>query len=318
MREAVTIVGYGSQARAWAANLRDSGRPVRVALRPASQRRSEVEAAGFAVVALGEAPLDPLVAVLVPDEEHASVVASALPWLAAGGALVFAHGFSVHYRRFPVPPATDLILVAPKGVGPAVRQLYVEGSGVAGLIGVDVDASGCARERAQGLADDLGCSRAGVYPSTFREETEADLFSEQAVLIGGVPQLMMAAFEVLTKRGVAPEVAYFECLHELKLITDLMATAGVAGMFRRISNTAKFGGLTVGARVVDDGTKARLEAVFDDIVSGRFLDEFSRESAGGFPRVKREIEAMESSPIETVGRRVRERMKAGDVQSRKV
>ena len=311
----VAVVGHGSQGSAWAANLTDTGVRVVVALRggDASASAGAARGAGHRVVSLEEAAAEADVfCMLTPDETHPGLIAGALAGMRAGSAVVFAHGYNVHFERVQIAAGVDVVLVAPKGVGPAVRRTYVEGSGVAGLIGVARDASGGAWALAEALAEALGCGRAGVYRSSFREETEADLFSEQALLCGGVPSLVRAGFDLLVSRGIAPEVAYFECLHELKLITDLMAERGVAGMFDRISTTAKFGAAWGGDRVVDAGLKARLGAIHDDIASGAFARALDAETGAGMPRVAAARAGWEASQIEQVGRAVRRRMQGMD------
>ena len=316
MSEPILIVGFGSQAQAWAANLTDSGRDVRVALRRGSDSRAVAGRAGHAVVDLEDALVhEPLVALLTPDETQPAIFADLVDRLVPGTSVVFAHGYNVTHDRLCSAAHVDRVLVAPKGIGPAVRRLFVEGSGVACLIGVDRDVSGEAWGRARRLAADLGGSRAGIYESSFAEETRADLFSEQAVLIGGVPTLVQAAFDLLVARGYAPEVAYFECVHELKLITDMVIERGFAGMFERISNTAKYGGLTVGDVVIDDGVRSKLESILDRIESGAFATEFEAAVAEGLPGVKASISRMRDSTIERTGREVRERMEAQHVVS---
>lgn len=303
----VAVVGHGSQGSAWAANLRDTGVSVVVALRAGSKSGGD-----HVVVTLEEAAAQAdVLCMLSPDETHPKLLAGPLAKLRAGAAVVFAHGFNVHYDRVRIDAGADVILVAPKGIGPAVRRSYQAGSGVAGLIGVSRDRSGHAWELARALAEALGCGRAGIYTSSFQEETEADLFSEQALLCGGVPALVKAGFDLLVARGTAPEVAYFECLHELKLITDMMAERGVGGMFGRISTTAKFGAAWGKDRVVSPAVEAALAAIHDDIRSGTFAKALDAEMNGGMPRVKAMQAEFDDSELERVGRSVRDRMQGG-------
>jgi ketol-acid reductoisomerase len=311
----VAVVGMGSQGSAWAANLADSGVDVTVVLRPGSAREAAAHAAGLAVRPPGDArTLCDVFCILAPDETHAGIVTRDLAGLARGSALVFAHGYSVHHGLFPLPGGVDVVLVAPKGVGPAVRESYVAGGGVAALTGVAQDATGAAWDLAGAIAQALGCGRAGVYRSSFREETQADLFSEQAILCGGVPALVRAGFDVLVSRGYAPEVAYFECLHELKLITDLLAAGGMSGMLDRISTTARFGAAWAGERIVDRELVGRLHRLLDDVESGRFAAALAAEAAAGMPRVAAARRSWDESELERVGRSVRAAASRGAVR----
>lgn len=301
----VAVVGYGSQGAAWAANLSDSGVSVRVALRSGGPSWTRAKQEGHEVVTLEEAAtLCPILCFLTPDETHAALVEGPLSGALPGSALVFAHGYNVHYGRVTGRPDQDLILVAPKGIGPQVRRTYLAGRGVPALLGVARDASGQAHGIARSIAEGLGCARVGIYPSSFREETECDLFSEQAVLCGGVPALVSAAFDTLVARGHSPEAAWFECLFELKLIVDLMVETGVAATFGRISTTAHFGAVRASGRLVDARLKATMETLLDEIQDGTFARALSDEVAQGSPSLRASQEAWSRCALEIVGRRV--------------
>jgi ketol-acid reductoisomerase len=308
----VAILGYGSQGQAWAANLKDSGVDTCVFLRDGSPSTEAARAAGLEVV---HSPrlftAGTVLCFLTPDETHPAVLQSLEP-LPDAAALVFAHGFSVHYARIAPPPGADVVLVAPKGIGPALRAAYRGDTGVAALIGVAQDASGKAWQLARELGVALGCERAGIYDSSFREETEADLFSEQAILCGGVPALVQAGFDLLVSRGFAPEVAYFECLHELKLITDMLVQRGLTGTLDKISTTAKFGTAWAGERIVDSTVRDRLSALLQDVQEGHFARAFATEVGSGSPRIGALRTRWAAAGLEQVGKRVRERLARKD------
>lgn len=305
----VAIIGYGSQGHAQAQNLRDSGVKVIVGLR---QGRSWDQAKndGFEVVSVAEAASRAdLVQILMPDETQAKVYNEEIaPNLKKGAALVFSHGFNIHFGQIVPSADTDVFMVAPKSPGHLVRRVYVEGFGVPGLIAIYQDASGKAKDLGLAYAKGIGCTRAGVIETTFREETETDLFGEQAVLCGGTSALVKAGFETLVEAGYQPEVAYFECLHELKLIVDLMYEGGLAAMRHSISNTAEYGDYVTGPRIVTDETKKEMKKVLDDIQAGKFARDFilENQSNRAFFTATRRRES--EHQLETVGRQLREMM----------
>jgi len=301
----VAVIGYGSQGHAHANNLKDSGVEVTVGLRPGSGSAAKAEKAGFRVRPVAEAVQGAdLVMMLVPDEHQPRVYAEQVePGLREGATLAFAHGFNIHFGCIEPRPDLDVIMIAPKGPGHLVRSTYTQGAGVPSLIAVHQDATGRARETALSYAAAIGAGRAGIIETTFREETETDLFGEQVVLCGGVTALVQAGFETLVEAGYAPEMAYFECLHELKLIVDLMYEGGIANMRYSISNTAEYGDLTRGPRVIDDRVRAEMRRILEEIQTGRFAREFILENQAGAPTLK----AMRH-PIERVGERLREMM----------
>jgi ketol-acid reductoisomerase len=305
----VAIIGYGSQGHAHAQNLRDSGVQVVVGLRP-GKSYEQAKADGFAVYDVAEATRQAdVVMILLPDERQADVYrASIEPNLAPGKALAFAHGFNIHFKQIVPPEGVDVFLVAPKGPGHLVRRVYVEGGGVPALIAIHIDASGSARDVALSYAKAIGAGRAAVLETTFREETETDLFGEQAVLCGGLSALIKAGFETLTNAGYQPEIAYFECLHEMKLIVDLIYEAGLAGMRYSISDTAEWGDYTAGSRIVTDATRAEMENLLAEIQSGAFAERWISENKQGRP-VFNELKAREAEhPIEVVGKSLRAMM----------
>jgi len=305
--QCLVIAGYGNQGRAHALNLRDSGMDPMVALRPGSGSWNRAVAEGFAPVPLPEAAAraDVLV-MLTPDETQAELYASEIgPHLRAGAALGFAHGFAVGFGLLDPGLEIDLFLVAPKAQGLMVRKLYERGRGAAALIAVERDASGRAWSRALAYAEALGCLRSGALETRFREEAVSDLFGEQAVLCGGMSELIRAAFDTLTARGYDPELAYFETLHEVKILADLIHRRGIDGMRRHISGTALWGDLSRGRRVIDAGVRRSMEALLDEIESGRFAREWVEEHRQGRPRLRERLEADADHPIEEAGRRVR-------------
>src|SRR6516165_8919351 len=306
----VAILGYGSQGHAHALNLKDSGIDVRVGLREGSGSVEKAKAAGLQVRGLSEACAEAdLIMVLLPDTEQADIYKNHIePNLADGDALFFAHGFNIRFEQI-VPPATvDVAMVAPKGPGHLVRRTYVEGGGVPCLIAVHQDATGTARGLAMAYADAIGGTRAGVLETTFSEETETDLFGEQVVLCGGLTSLIQAGFETLVEAGYQPESAYFECLHEVKLIVDLMYEHGIAGMRYSISDTAEYGDLTRGPRVINSAVREEMRRILEEIQSGRFADEWIAENKAGRPRFNQLREAGRAHPIEKVGAELRAMM----------
>ncbi len=306
----VTIIGYGSQGHAHANNLRDSGVEVTVGLRPGSKSWTKAERAGLAVKPVAEAVCGAdVVMVLAPDEHQPRLYREQIePNIKPGAALAFAHGFNIHFQQIEPRADLDVIMIAPKGPGHLVRSTYTQGGGVPCLIAVYQDASGQAKPIALSYACANGGGRAGIIETTFREETETDLFGEQAVLCGGATALVQAGFEVLIEAGYAPEMAYFECLHELKLIVDLMYEGGIANMRYSISNTAEYGDLTRGPRVINEETKAEMRRILKEIQTGEFAREFILENQAGCPTLKAKRRLAREHPIEQVGERLREMM----------
>ncbi|MBI2402198.1 MAG: ketol-acid reductoisomerase, partial [Gemmatimonadetes bacterium] len=285
----VAVVGYGRQGHAHALNLRDSGVPVVVGLRPEGNSFEAARRAGFEVLPVAEAVKRAgLVAVLIPDMAQPAVYREAIaPNLRPGAALLFAHGFNVHFGQIKPPAATDVILVAPKSPGAMLRREYQRGQGVPSLVGVHRDASGHALELALAYAHALGSTRAGVLETNFADETETDLFGEQAVLCGGLSALIKAGVETLVEAGYAPELAYFECLHEMKLIVDLVYAGGLAGMRAGVSDTAEYGDYVSGERVIGDAARQAMRAILADVRSGAFAERWTKEAALGGPEFKR-------------------------------
>jgi len=306
----VTIIGYGSQGHAHANNLKDSGVAVTVGLRPGSGSWAKAEKAGLTVKPVAEAVQGAdVVMVLAPDEHQPKLYREQIePNIKEGAALAFAHGFNIHFQMIEPRADLDVIMIAPKGPGHLVRSTYTQGGGVPTLIAVYQDASGRAKDIALSYASANGGGRAGIIETTFREETETDLFGEQAVLCGGATALVQAGFEVLTEAGYAPEMAYFECLHELKLIVDLMYEGGIANMRYSISNTAEYGDLTRGPRVIDERTKEEMRRILKEIQNGEFAREFILENQAGCPTLKAKRRLGREHPIEQVGARLREMM----------
>jgi ketol-acid reductoisomerase len=306
----VAVIGYGSQGHAHALNLKDSGIDVRVGLREGSSSREKAEAAGLTVRSIADAAAEAdLIMLLGPDTEHKAIFNGHIAaHLNEGDAVFVGHGFSVRFGQVVAPEGVDVAMVAPKGPGHLVRRTYTEGGGVPCLIAVAQDATGSAKGLALAYADAIGGARAGVLETTFEEETETDLFGEQVVLCGGLTALVQAGFETLTEAGYQPESAYFECLHELKLIVDLMYEQGIAGMRYSISDTAEYGDLTRGPRVINDAVKAEMKVILDEIQSGKFADEWIAESESGRARYTELREKGKAHPIETVGAELRAMM----------
>ena len=306
----VVVVGYGSQGHAHANNLRDSGVNVTVALRQGSPSWAKAENAGFPVQPVTEAVQDAdIVMLLTPDEHQQRVYAQEIePNLKEGAAIAFAHGFNIHFQLIEPRADLDIVMIAPKGPGHTVRSTYVEGGGVPSLIAIGRDASGQAKDIALSYAAANGAGRAGIIETSFREETETDLFGEQTVLCGGAAALVTAGFEVLVEAGYAPEMAYFECLHELKLIVDFFYQGGISNMWYTVSNTAEYGGLTRGSRIVTEQTKAEMRRILDEIQSGRFAREFVTENQAGGPVIKAMRRRSQAHQIEDVGAKLRTMM----------
>ncbi|HTC73756.1 MAG TPA: ketol-acid reductoisomerase [Solirubrobacteraceae bacterium] len=306
----VAIIGYGSQGHAHALNLKDSGVKVVVGLREDSGSVAKAREQGLEVLPVVEAASrGDLVMILLPDERHHDVWEQEIrDGIAEGNMILFGHGFSIHYNEIEPPPGVDVAMVAPKGPGHLVRRQFTEGSGVPGLIAVEQDATGNARALALAYAKGIGCTRGGVIETSFKDETETDLFGEQAVLCGGASELVQAGFETLVNAGYDPEMAYFECLHELKLIADLMYEKGLAGMRYSISNTAEYGDYTRGKRVITVETRASMRRILEEIQSGDFAREWIAENRAGQESFKRMRAEQADTQIEHVGTELRSHM----------
>jgi ketol-acid reductoisomerase len=303
----VAVIGYGSQGHAHALNLKESGVDVCIGLREGSSSTQKAEQAGLTVKSVADAAAwADVIMILAPDTEQKKIFDEHIAaHLNVGDAIAFAHGFNVRFGRIAAPEGVDCIMIAPKGPGHLVRRTYTEGGGVPALIAIEQDATGQAKEIALSYADAIGGARAGVIETTFTEETETDLFGEQVVLCGGLTRLVQAGFETLVEAGYAPEMAYFECLHEVKLIVDLMYEEGIAGMRYSISDPAEYGDLTRGPRIVTDATKAEMKKVLSEIQSGQFAEEWVNESESGRENYHRMQEEGKTHPIEVVGSHLR-------------
>lgn len=305
----VAVLGYGSQGHAQAQNLRDSGVSVVVGLRPGRSWK-QAEADGFEVLSVAEATeRADLIQILIPDERQAQTYREEmLPNLRSGQMLMFAHGFNIHFGQIDPPADVDVTMIAPKGPGHLVRRTFQEGTGVPALLAVHQDASGKAKEIALAFAKGIGATRAGVIETTFKEETETDLFGEQAVLCGGVSNLIKAGFETLVEAGYKPEIAFFECLHEMKLIVDLMYEGGLSRMRYSISDTAEFGDYRSGPRIITEETRAEMRKILAEIQSGQFAREWILENQANRPFFNARRKAEQNHPIEVVGGKLREMM----------
>ncbi len=303
----VAVLGFGSQGHAHSQNLKDSGIDVIVGLRKSSASWKKAEAAGIPVYEPAEAASKAdIIMILLPDQTQAEVYERDVkPHLSAGKALVFAHGFNVHFSQIVPPADVDVFMVAPKGPGHLVRRVYTEGFGVPCLIAIHQDATGKAKDTALAYAKAIGGARAGVIETTFREETETDLFGEQTVLCGGVTELIKAGFETLVEAGYKPEIAYFECMHELKLIVDLFYEGGIGGMYYSVSDTAEYGGMVVGPKIIDESVKPKMKAALADIQQGRFARDFILENKANRPVLEALRRQHREHPIETVGKELR-------------
>ena len=303
----VAIIGYGSQGHAHSLNLKESGVNVVVGLRPGSASRAAAEKEGLKVLDVAEAAkAGDIVMILINDEVQRAVYeADIKPNIEAGNALAFAHGFNIHFQQVVPPADVDVFMVAPKGPGHLVRRVYQQGGGVPGLLAIYQDATGRAHEFGLAYAKGIGCGRAGVIETTFREETETDLFGEQVVLCGGLTELIRAGFDTLVEAGYQPEVAYFECLHDVKLIVDLIYEGGIANMRSSISDTAEFGDLSVGRRIVTDETRAEMKRVLADIQEGRFAKDWLSENQVGRPTYNARKRQDSEHLIEEVGAKLR-------------
>ncbi len=308
--QTICVLGYGSQGHAHALNLRDSGLKVIVGLRPGGSSYEKAKADGFEPLPPEEAcAAADVIMVLVPDQIQPALYQEAIkPNLSAGKMLMFAHGFNIHFGQIVPPPDVDVTMVAPKGPGHLVRREYERGAGVQCLVAVEQDATGKALKRALAYAKGIGGTRAGVLETTFKEETETDLFGEQCVLCGGVAALIKAGFETLVEAGYQPEIAYFECCHELKLIVDLIYEGGLAFMRYSISDTAEYGDLTRGPRVIDEKVKQEMKRILEEIQSGRFAREWILENQAGRPVMNALRRREAEHPIEEVGARLRAMM----------
>src|SRR6059036_2987145 len=306
----VAVLGYGSQGHAHALNLHDSGVDVVVGLREDSSSVDKARSDGLEVDSIANAASrGDIVMILLPDEKQAQVFDEEIrDGIAAGNLLMFAHGFSIHFGQIEPGPEVDVAMVAPKGPGHLVRRQFTEGKGVPGLMAVHQDASGNARALALAYAKGIGCTRGGVIETTFKDETETDLFGEQAVLCGGASELVQAGFETLVQAGYDPDLAYFECLHELKLIVDLMYEKGLAGMRYSISNTAEYGDYTRGKRVIDDRVRAAMRQILKEIQDGDFAREWIAENRAGQENFKRMREEQAKTRVERQGRELRSMM----------
>jgi len=306
----VAVIGYGSQGHAHALNLRDSGVRVVVGLREGSPSWKEAEEAGLEVLPVAEAAArGDIIAVLIPDQAQPVVYREKIaPHLSPGKCLLFAHGFNIHYGQIVPPSNVDVIMVAPKAPGHRVREVFAEGGGTPGLLAVYQDATGKAKELALAYAKGIGCTRAGVIETTFAEETETDLFGEQVVLCGGVTALIKAAFEVLVEAGYQPEIAYFECLHELKLIVDLIQQGGLTYMRHSISDTAEYGDYVAGPRIVTEETKQEMRRILREVQDGTHARNWILENMAGRPFFNAMRKKEREHPIEEVGRKLRRMM----------
>ena len=306
----VAIIGYGSQGHAHALNLRDSGVDVRVGLYAGSSSWSKAEADGLKVMTTAEAAKEAdVIMILAPDTSQAAIYREHIaPYLTPGKTLMFGHGFNIRYGQIVPPEFVDVAMVAPKAPGHRVRELYVEGSGTPGLLAIHQDASGQARENALAYGRGIGCTRAGVIETTFQEETETDLFGEQVILCGGVSHLIESAFNTLVEAGYQPEIAYFECLHELKLIVDLIYQGGLNYMRYSVSDTAEYGDYTAGPRIVTDATRAEMRQILTEIQSGAFAEGWIDENAAGRPNYEAMRSAASEAQVEVVGKELRRMM----------
>ncbi len=306
----VAVIGYGSQGHAHAQNLRDSGVSVVVGLYRGSPSWAKAEGDGFRVATVGDAAAKAdLVAMLAPDHVQRSIYEQEIgPALRPGAALLFAHGFNIHFGQIVPAPTVDVAMIAPKAPGHRMRELFVEGVGVPGLLAVHQNVTGHAKETALAYGRAVGCTKAGVIETTFKEETETDLFGEQTVLCGGISSLIKTGFDILVEAGYQPEIAYFECLHEMKLIVDLMYEGGLSYMRYSVSDTAEYGDYSRGHRVISDRVRAEMKRILREVQDGTFAREWVSENQAGRPNFKEQRKQEQAHPIEEVGRRLRAMM----------
>ena len=306
----IAVIGYGSQGHAHSLNLKDSGMDVVVGLREGSPSGDRAKGMGLTVLPVEEAAMvADIVMILIPDDRQAQVYRDSIrPGLKSGNALFFAHGFNIHYNQIVPPADVDVIMVAPKGPGAMVRQVYDEGGGVPALIAVEQDYTGMALEKGLAYAMGIGAARAGVLETTFKEETETDLFGEQAVLCGGTSELIKAGFDTLVAAGYQPEVAYFECLHELKLIVDLIHNYGISGMRARVSDTAEYGDISRGPRVISPAVREEMRKILDEIQTGKFATEWVLENQANRASFATMRKVESEHPLEPLGKKLRSMM----------
>ncbi len=306
----IAVIGFGSQGHSQALNMKDSGLNVIIGLRPESASVAKAKKFGFKVMSVADATKSAdFIQMLVPDEFMGDIYNKEVaPYLNKGKTLGFSHGFNIHFKYIVPPKDVNVVMVAPKGPGHMVRQVYTEGGGVPAIFAIEQDATGNARDLVFAYAKGIGSTRAGLLQTTFKEETETDLFGEQNVLCGGATALIKAGFETLIEAGYQPEIAYFECCHELKLIVDLIYKHGIAGMRYSISNTAEYGDLTVGPKIIDAATKARMKEALTRIQNGSFAKEFIEESRAGKPNMEKMRASEKKHPLEIVGGQLREMM----------
>lgn len=303
----IAILGYGSQGRAWALNMRDSGLNVIVGLERKGASYKQAEEDGFKPLATKDAvSMADIIVFLVPDMIQRDLwLKSVKPYMRDKADLVFAHGFNIHYKLIVPPSDSDVYMIAPKAPGPMVRRAFIEKKGVPALVAIHQDVTGRALDKALAIAKALGCARAGVILSSFKEETETDLFGEQTVLVGGIVELLRSAFEILIEEGYQPEVAYFEVVNELKLIVDLIYEKGLAGMLQSVSETARYGGLTVGRKIIDEHVRSNMKMALERIKNGDFAKEWVEEYSRGCPTLSKLMNEIMESRIEKVGNEVR-------------
>ncbi|MGB4363741.1 MAG: ketol-acid reductoisomerase [Methanothermobacter tenebrarum] len=303
----IAVIGYGSQGKAQARNMADSGLNVIVGVRSGGSSWNRAKKDGMNVMTIEDASREAdIIHILIPDEIQATVYEQSIePYLTEGNTISFSHGYNIHYGYIKAPDGVNVTMIAPKGPGAMVRRTYLEGFGIPGLVAVEVDATGEALEIALAMGKACGFARAGILETTFKEETETDLFGEQTVLCGGVTELIKTAFETLVEAGYQPELAYFETCHELKLIVDLIYEKGFTGMWKNVSNTAEFGGLTRRSRVITQETKKEMEKILEEIQKGEFAKEWTLENKAGRPMLKRMRELEAELKIEKVGSKLR-------------
>ncbi len=313
----IAVLGYGSQGRAWAQNLRDSGLNVVVGLEREGKSWELAKSEGFTPLYTKDAVKDAdIIIFLVPDMVQRTLwLENVKPNMKKGADLVFAHGFNIHYRLIEPPKDSDVYMIAPKGPGPTVREYYRAGGGVPSLVAIYQNVSGMALQKALAIAKGIGATRAGVIETTFKEETETDLFGEQTILVGGIMELMKAAFETLVEEGYQPEIAYFETINELKMLVDLVYEKGITGMLKAVSDTAKYGGITVGKYVINQDVRKRMKEALERIKSGKFAEEWIEEYGRGMPTVTNTMNNIQNTLEEKVGNQLREIIQKGKPKS---